>query len=168
LKKIGIIGTHGTGKTTLAFRLAAEYKIANPSKSVTIVSEVARRCPLPINKKTTAEAQMWIFCHQMAAEIEAEYKNDIVICDRTVLDNLAYFERLFKFGYLGKPTERLFYHFSKVADSWIETYTKLYFLLPKAEITGDGIRSTSRDFQMEIDDILYKWIDQNCIEVEIL
>lgn len=168
MKKIGIMGSHGTGKTTLAFKLAAEHKAADPGKNVTIVSEVARRCPLPINKETTLEAQVWIFCHQLASEIEAEAKNDIVICDRTLLDNLAYFKRLFVLGYEGDDDERLFHRLFKIAIDWLSTYDKLYFLRPKAKITRDGVRSADKGFQMEIDDTLSKWIDKNCIEVKTL
>jgi hypothetical protein len=39
--KLALIGSHGVGKATLSFELAA------------------RRCPLPINQQTTMRAQEW-------------------------------------------------------------------------------------------------------------
>jgi len=50
---------------------------------------VARRCPLPINQQTTVRAQDWILLTQMALEIEAAATHEIVLCDRSVLDNLT-------------------------------------------------------------------------------
>jgi len=53
--KIAFIGTHGVGKTTLCFDLASRLKRLD--MGVDIVKEVARGCPLPINRETTLEAQ---------------------------------------------------------------------------------------------------------------
>ena len=53
--KIAFIGTHGVGKTTLCFELAALLK--KRDRVVEMVREVARFCPLPINRDTTVAAQ---------------------------------------------------------------------------------------------------------------
>ena len=86
--KIAFIGSHGVGKTTLCYDLASRLK--RQDRAVDLVKEVARRCPLPINRDTTLEAQAWILHTQIADEIAAVAQNDIVICDRSVLDNYAY------------------------------------------------------------------------------
>ena len=78
--KIALIGSHGVGKTTLCFELAARLKRRNID--VEIVREVARRCPLPINLDTTVGAQEWILHSQIALEIEAAARHDVVLCDR--------------------------------------------------------------------------------------
>lgn len=67
--KVAFVGTHGVGKTTLCFDLAAQLKRLD--LGVDIVKEVARRCPLPINEETTLDAQAWILHTQIAEEIEA-------------------------------------------------------------------------------------------------
>jgi len=48
--KIAFIGTHGVGKTTLCYDLAAVLK--RRGLDTDIVKEVARLSPLPINRKT--------------------------------------------------------------------------------------------------------------------
>ena len=53
--KLAFVGTHGVGKTTLCFDLAAQLKRLD--LSVDLVKEVARRWPLPINEDTTLDAQ---------------------------------------------------------------------------------------------------------------
>ena len=86
--KVAFVGTHGVGKTTLSYELAAELK--RRDKGVDLVKEVARRCPLPINEGTTVEAQRWILHAQIAEEIAVGAQAEVVVCDRAVLDNYAY------------------------------------------------------------------------------
>ena len=64
--KIAFIGSHGVGKTTLCYDLASRLK--RQDRAVDLVKEVARRCPLPINRETTREAQAWILHTQIADE----------------------------------------------------------------------------------------------------
>lgn len=52
--KLAFIGSHGVGKTTLCYELAARLK--RQDRNVELVMEVARRCPLPINRETTLPA----------------------------------------------------------------------------------------------------------------
>ena len=113
--KIALIGSHGVGKTTLCFELAARLKRRNID--VEIVREVARRCPLPINQGTTVEAQQWILHGQMMMEIEAAAAHDAVLCDRSVLDNYCY---MVHSGGGSKAWERLL-------DEWLETYYPVWF-----------------------------------------
>ena len=86
--KVAFIGSHGVGKTTLCFELAALLK--KRDRVVEMVREVARFCPLPINRETTIAAQSWILHTEIAEELVAENKAEIVICDRSVLDNYCY------------------------------------------------------------------------------
>src|SRR5574340_1090917 len=86
--KIAFIGTHGVGKTTLCYDVGAALK--KRGLHVDMVKEVARLSPLPINRKTSLEAQTWILATQVAEEIRSASLHDIVICDRSALDNYAY------------------------------------------------------------------------------
>src|SRR5512140_1920303 len=99
--KVAFIGTHGVGKTTLCYDLAAALK--KRDLSVELVREVARECPLPINRETTLKAQAWILHTQIAWELQAEAKADVVFCDRAVLDNYCYMKRAFA----GAPEGRI-------------------------------------------------------------
>jgi len=89
--KIAYTGTQGTGKTTSVFDSAKAAKLAYPDKSITVFHDNAARAPKGLyNKKGTAESQLWIFTNQMRTEIELTNIYDIVICDRTVFDSIAY------------------------------------------------------------------------------
>jgi len=140
--KIAFIGTHGVGKTTMCFDLASALK--RRDFSVDIVKEVARECPLPINKSTTLEAQLWILHTQCAREITAAERFHVVICDRSVIDNYAYL--VHRFGR------------QRALEPLIASWLKTYHLLVKVPIwrppSYDGLRDTDRQFQKEIDALL--------------
>jgi GTPase SAR1 family protein len=137
--KIAFVGTHGVGKTTLCYELAAWMK--RREARVDMVREVARRCPLPINRATTRDAQSWILHTQIAEEIALASQQDVVICDRSVLDNYAYL--VHRLG----PQPVL----DELVSHWMKTYTHL-FKVPIVDTPSfDGVRDTSRAFQESID-----------------
>src|SRR6187402_3717402 len=91
-KLIAITGTHGTGKTTLSFQLAAEYK--KLGANVKVIQEVARCCPFPLNEHMTRETALWIYHEHSKKELEACRDHDVVICDRTKFDSFVYAEAM--------------------------------------------------------------------------
>ncbi len=140
--KIAFIGTHGVGKTTLCFELAAALKRLD--LSVDLVKEVARGCPLPINRDTTDAAQNWILHTQVAREIELIDAFDAIVCDRAVVDNYAYMVHA-----AGRRPE---------LEPFIRYWMSTYDLLVKVPVinapTFDGTRDTSVEFQSVINDLL--------------
>ena len=138
-RKVAFLGTHGVGKTTLCYELAAELK--RRDKAVDLVKEVARRCPLPINEGTTVEAQTWILHAQIAEEIAVGAQAEVVVCDRSVLDNYAYLV-----ARAGRQ-EAL----DALVRSWVGSYDALIKVPVTAPPTFDGTRAVSLAFQREID-----------------
>lgn len=140
--KVAFIGTHGVGKTTLCFGLAARLKVRD--LSVEVVHEVARRCPLPINEDTGLAAQSWILHSQVAAELVAAERYRIVVCDRSVLDNYVYL--LLAAG--PRPPLEPF------LMSWIESYDLLVHVPIVDALRPDGIRAADPGFQRAVDERL--------------
>jgi thymidylate kinase len=140
--KIALIGSHGVGKTTLCFELAARLKRRNVD--VEIVREVARGCPLPINQETTVDAQEWILHSQMKAEIEAAAEHDTVLCDRSVLDNYCYLVH-------AAGTQKVWERF---LDYWLKTYHTLIHVPLWVRPTYDGVRAVDAGFQEQIELLL--------------
>ena len=137
--KVAFLGTHGVGKTTLCYELAAELK--RRDKAVDLVKEVARRCPLPINEGTTIEAQTWILHAQIAEEIAVGAQAEVVVCDRSVLDNYAYLV-----ARAGRQDA-----LDALVRSWVGSYDALIKVPVTAPPTFDGTRAVSLAFQREID-----------------
>ncbi|MDD5541653.1 MAG: AAA family ATPase [Acidobacteriia bacterium] len=138
--KLALIGTHGVGKTTLAFEVCAQLKIAG--YSVELVTEIARRSPFPVNEGTTLESQLWILHQQIAQELEATPRAQYVVCDRAVIDNYAY---------LANKFDRQ-YHLEPMLSQWLRTYDLLIYIpLRNGDIQADGFRSENMEFQRTID-----------------
>lgn len=152
--KIAFIGTHGVGKTTLAYGLAARLK--RRDINLDVVVEVARRCPLPLNEGTTLEAQSWILHSQIADELAAEARSPVVICDRSVLDNYVYL--LFARG--RQPA------LEPLIESWCTTYDlKIHVpILRDSEAQPDGVRAIDPAFRRQIDDRLRNELEDRRIE----
>ena len=137
--KIAFIGTHGVGKTTLCYDLASRLK--RQDRIVDLVQEVARGCPLPINRDTTLQAQAWILHTQIAQELAASAQHGIVICDRSVLDNYAYLVHQ-----AGRRAE-----YDALVRQWVTTYDHLFKVPIIDPPTFDGKRDVSQAFQRDID-----------------
>lgn len=92
-KIIAFSGSHGTGKTTAVYALAAELK-RQVKGEVGIILETARQCPYPfvnaVNDVPSKDAQLWMFSKQMQSEMDASRRYDVVVADRTILDFIAY------------------------------------------------------------------------------
>ena len=137
--KLAFIGTHGVGKTTLCYGLAARLKARDITLDV--VDEVARRCPLPINRRTTIAAQAWILHTQIADELVAQDRHEMVLCDRSALDNYVYL--LLAAGH--QPM------LEGLLDGWMRTYDLLVQVPIVEDLRSDGLRSTDPAFQAEVD-----------------
>ncbi|MFC1885241.1 AAA family ATPase [Thermodesulfobacteriota bacterium] len=158
--KIAVSGTHGTGKTAVAMQLAAGLKRQNPGKTIGLLTEVARMCPFPLNRRTTDDAQRWIFYRQLTKEIEMKKECDILICDRSVIDCLAYSQA-------ADLTDMLDVCFPQALE-WINTYSRIYWVRinKRRRLVDDGFRDTDPEFQAQIDFILGNWFEQYLIETQ--
>ena len=141
--KLALIGTHGVGKTTLAYEVCSLLKKSH--HNVELVAEVARQSSFPVNAETTIEGQLWILHAQIAAELEAGPHAPVVITDRSVLDNYCYLVN--KFG--RQP------HLETWLAWWMETYSLLIGIpIVDGGIPRDGFRSEDRAFQSRIQELL--------------
>lgn len=149
-KKIAIIGTHSTGKTTLSYMLAAHYK--KQGKNVKIIQEVARSCPYPLNENMTQEACLWIYHEHMKKELEAIQKFDTVICDRSAFDSFIYAETTKCLDF-----ESYYMNYSRnAASEWMLTYDKIIYITPESKNpVDDGVRSVDKSFQISVNEIFH-------------
>jgi molybdopterin-guanine dinucleotide biosynthesis protein len=145
--KIAFVGSHGVGKTTLCYGLAARLK--RRDVVLEIVHEVARRCPLPINafgddtdRAVSLASQSWILHTQVAEELVAAARYPVVLCDRSALDNYVY---LLVAAGRQPGLEALVEH-------WMATYDMLV-IVPIIDVPSpDGLRATDPEFQRVIED----------------
>jgi len=145
--KIGISGSHGTGKTSLAKKLSKQFDLP-------LITEVARDVNIMLLKGNQyCQAQRDILIKQ----IEEEGKYQSFVSDRTVIDNLAYFISIC--SHIVSIKEIKWY--VNEARNHISVYDKIYYLPIKFELVDNGFRFTEMSVQKNIDDIirsiLYLW-----------
>jgi nicotinamide riboside kinase len=120
--------------------------IGRAGRSVEVGREVIRFNPLGLNEKASAEAQLWVLMAQVQQELELRPHAEVLVTDRSVVDNFAYYLRVTggedPFG-----VEPLIRH-------WATTYDLSVRLLPDVGLLADGVRSTSDAFRDEIEAVL--------------
>lgn len=159
--KFGIMGTHGTGKTTFAGDYAARLRQVDKAEQVGLVTGIARSCPWVLNKEATEETQRWIFHCHMLAELEAAERYDVVVCDRTALDSLVYAQVA---GF-----EDMIDDYLPAALGWLESYTTVYWLRPMdGRLVDDGRRCIDPEYQQAVDQVFKEWIRIYGIKVEMV
>lgn len=157
MEKIAIIGTHGIGKTTFSYMLAAYYK--QQGRNAEVISEVIRQSPFTYNDGTTEETVLWAYHSQIIAELNAVAKKfDTIICDRAAYDCIAYAD------YWGVDSEQI--HQARLgAIEWFGSYHKLFFIIPDVEIKPDGVRSVDNNFQVGVHEIYERFVSYHNLNV---
>lgn len=142
--KIAFIGSHSVRKSNAVHAFAST--VGRAGRSVEVGREVIRFNPLGLNEGATPEAQLWVLMAQVQQELELRGRAEILVTDRSVVDNFAYFLRVTDgadpFGV--EPLVR----------RWAQTYDLFVRLLPDIALLPDGVRSISGAFRDEIEAIL--------------
>jgi nicotinamide riboside kinase len=140
MRKFALIGTSCVGKTTLLHEVSTILKETFPEKKIVAVHEAARQY---FEKRSVRNP--FSFTHQsriqaLAQEFEKEAQRespDIILCDRSVLDAIAYVNTM------GTKTDVK--KLIRNVNDWLATYTN-FFLLDPADIEykTDPIRRESK------------------------
>jgi nicotinamide riboside kinase len=152
-RKIAFIGSHSVRKTNAVHSFAGA--VGRSGRSVEVGREVVRFNPLGLNEGATAEAQLWVIMAQIQQELELRNRAEVVVTDRAVVDNFAYFLRVTK----GLDP----FDVKPLVKNWSGTYDLFVRLRPDTPLKADGVRSTSDKFRNEIEKILDVLIPQ-CID----
>jgi nicotinamide riboside kinase len=142
--KIAFIGSHSVRKSNAVHAFAST--IGRAGRSVEVGREVIRDNPLGLNEGATVEAQLWVLMAQVQQELELARRADVLVTDRSVVDNFAYYLRITA----GEDP----FGVEPLIRRWAETYDLSVRLLPDVGLQADGVRSTSDAFRDEIEAIL--------------
>ncbi len=155
-KKIAIIGTHFVGKTTVCENLFNDLK--DRGHNVGLLTEVIRDCPYPINEMATMKAQDWILDEQRRREKELGKIHDVVLMDRGVIDNFAYWKRIAEKNDLTpeaiKEKEMEVFEYSRNYDViiWLQPFPD--------KIINDNFRSVDPDWRKEMHERVNEIMDK--------
>jgi nicotinamide riboside kinase len=143
-KRIAIVGSFSTGKTTLAEALARRLDLP-------LLPEVAREIVelgFKLDKDATPETEALIFLRQYNNELAA----DEFVGDRSLIDVMAYAGWVLD----NQPYRKemlLWEECEKLAERRLRTnYSHVYYLPIEFPIVLDGLRPDDPAFQKEIDE----------------
>jgi nicotinamide riboside kinase len=142
--KIAFVGSHGIRKTTAAHAFATTMQRAG--RSVEYGREVIRDNPLGINETATAESQLWVLVSQIRQELELGRRAEVLVLDRGVMDNFAY--------YLRATGGEDPFSVEPLVRAWSATYDLVVRLIPDLALRPDGVRSMNDAFRTAIEALL--------------
>ena len=142
--KIAFIGSHSVRKSNAVHAFAST--IGRAGRSVEVGREVVRFNPLGLNEGATPEAQLWVLVTQVQQELELARRAEVLVTDRSVVDNFAYYLRV-----TGGEDP---FAIEPLIRRWATSYDLSVRLLPDVGLLDDGVRSTSDAFRDEIEAIL--------------
>jgi GTPase SAR1 family protein len=154
--KIGFIGSHGVGKTTLLIEFVG--KLIRENIDFYTITDTARKCPHRINKESNFQSQLWIFREQTRQEHNFN-NGKVLLSDRTVLDIIAYSQYAMNNNMMSRDEFEIL---KTLVKDWseINPYLFVYVPIPEGlEIEDDGVRDTDKEYQMTIDTYIKKILD---------
>lgn len=141
LIKIGIAGTHSTGKSTFLDALAES--IEEPSIRVGRISGIATKAQdlgFPILANHTFESTLWVMAEGMRQEVEGSLTCDVILVDRPVLDALGYFRAALEITGRTEIPQRM-----EELSSIAKTHTNEYDLLIGTSLDSEVPMGDDRD-----------------------
>jgi nicotinamide riboside kinase len=148
--KIAFIGSHSVRKSNAVHAFAST--VGRAGRSVEVGREVIRYNPLGLNEGASPEAQLWVLLTQIQQELELGGRADVLVTDRSVVDNFAYYQRVTGGTDL--------FAVEPLIRAWAPTYDLSVRLVPDIALQADGVRSTNDAFRDEIEALLNRVIPE--------
>ena len=157
-RRIAIVGSFSTGKTTLAEILARRLELP-------LLPEVAREVVelgFKLDKDATPETETLIFMRQYNNELST----DEFVGDRSLIDVMAYAGWVLD----NQPRRKefaLWEECERLAERRLRTnYSHVFYLPIEFPIVLDGLRPNDPEFQAEIDRRMLKLLDTHGVTHE--
>lgn len=178
IKKIALVGTHGTGKSTICKKIHKACYV-DCSIDVMLIPEQFREVVKDIdnsqdNINNSEHITLATYAKQLYLESLYTAQGKNILCDRSVLDTFVYYDYLNNMNfYLDDLRYKIYctmleYSMLSVHDNFIKTYSKIYLIEPSdREIENDGFRMTDKKQQLEIHKLFLEYF-RNFDNVEII
>lgn len=155
--KVGFVGAHGVGKTTLVNTICDRLNAAGCSAASTpeiprVICEIAQDRGFFRRANNTPLRQAAILLGQAMTELRfSENRHSVLLCDRTVLDHWAYAKFLFGGAFAEARVEDAVAHFVRQHCASYRLILRLPIEFPAED---DGTREEDAGFQVGIDETL--------------
>jgi hypothetical protein len=154
--KIGITGTHSTGKTTLLDSLERELGQLNLGvHRLGNFASDAQAMGFPILREHTYESTLWIIAQCMRLEAEAALSADVILVDRPVIDALGYLRAALQLTSRSIGEPRL-----NELITIVKAHTPEYDRLIKTSLDKEIDIGSGRDQDAEFREAAASWIER--------
>lgn len=158
MKKILITGVFASGKTSLIDLL--KTTLEGQGKQVSVIGEVARKCPFNLNQKQNLMSTSWLVMAQIKNEITiSEDSVDYIIFDRGLPDIIAHTEYILKEG-----SDELYYFrmLEGLGKASINNYDHIFLSMRSDafNIHVDEIRVDNVKYQEELENLHVNYLDR--------
>lgn len=159
--KIGITGTHSTGKTTFLDALERELEHFNLRiRRLGNFASEAQALGFPILRKHTYESTLWIMAQCMRLEAEAALSADVILVDRPVIDAEGYLRAALQLTNRSIGERRL-----GELSAIVRGHTPEYDHLIKTSLDKKMELGAGRDQDPELREAAASWIDRLVSEI---
>lgn len=163
--KVAVTGAHGTGKTTLCNSLKRSLPDLGVCREVPrVIIEQVGDPDFFKRGHNTIDRQLLIFLYQLEEERKQARGHDILLCDRTPIDHLAY--TLANHSRFSDSPEYIALK-NLIAD-WLATFDLIFKVPIEFPLQDDGVREGAADFQTEIDRLIDRLYSELGTEVRVV
>src|ERR687895_1690914 len=154
-RRIAIVGSFSTGKTTLAEALARDLELPLLPETAREVVELGFK----LDKDATPETETLIFLKQFNNEISTPE----FVGDRSLIDVMAYAGWVLD-NQPRRKESALWEECERLAERNLRTnYSHVFYLPIEFPIVPDGLRPMDPEFQKEINDRVLKLLDTHAV-----
>lgn len=142
--KIGIAGSHSTGKTSFLSEL--KLRLENTGVQAELVhssAATAKSKGFPILRNHTFESTLWMIASCIQQEAEASLTANVILVDRPVFDALAYFHAALELTGRQLPQEKL-----QSLHEIVRAYSQSYNMVFVTKLDHDVPLGPGRDQDM--------------------
>lgn len=168
--KLAVSGAHGTGKTTVL--TALRDALLEQGVKAQLVPEVPRIvCEAAGDKEffrrenNSVERQLTLLMGQPVYESSLAVENDVILCDRSIIDHLAYTRYLFGDSLQEQGLDQVVL---SLVGRHMQTYDLVFYVPPEIDPIDDGTRESSREFQLVIDEEIRSLLQALDVEYQLL
>lgn len=149
IMKIGMAGSHGTGKTTMANAMVAHEQFSN----LGLVPSTARQIKAygyPINREASEISQLLVPVLRILDEYDAAFRPDAgIISDRTPVDSLAY--TMYQNMHVWDNGDLIEHVAYRLAKMHMDEYDYVLYFPVYWNNVVDDVRDPDEEYRKEID-----------------
>lgn len=167
--RIGFAGSQGTGKSTLVEMAQADGSLGEIVRTIS-PARTALSLGLSVNRDAGPFDQAMVMIANINKEYIVDVNANLIVSERTPIDSLAY--TFYQLKEVWKDMDPIFaqWYWNQLLVLGLSNivYDEVFYFPAYFAPVEDGVRDGDREYQLDIDLIIKRIIDENNIDVHIV